>query len=84
MRYDILPAYTSQFDVGCLTETKTENIPSIEFPNFEIFSKKQKSKAHGIAVFVKSGLFPTIRSGLYGGLKTKIGNRTGSKFFLLV
>ena len=60
MRYDILPAYTSQFDVGCLTETKTENIPSIEFPNFEIFSKKQKSKAHGIAVFVKSGLFPTI------------------------
>ena len=56
-----MPAYTSQFDIACLTETKTENIPSIEFPNFEIFSMKQKSKAHGIAVLIKSGLFPTIQ-----------------------
>ena len=31
--------------------------------------------------------FPNISetsSGLYGGLKVKIGNRTGTKFFLLV
>ena len=26
----------------------------------------------------------TVSSGLYGGLKVKIGNRTGTKFFLLV
>ena len=52
--------YVSQFDIGCISETKTENISSSEFPNYEIFSMKQKSKAHGIALFVKTDLFPTI------------------------
>ena len=46
----MLQDYASQFDIGCISETKTENIPSLEFPNFEIFSMKQKSKAHGIAL----------------------------------
>ena len=55
-----MPEYVSKFDIGCLCETKTENIPAIEFPNFDIFSLKQKSKAHGISIFVKKGLFPTI------------------------
>ena len=43
----MLPDYVSKFDVACLSETKTENVPSIEFPNFDIFTMKQKSKAHG-------------------------------------
>ena len=60
MRYDVLPKYISKFEICCLTETKTENIPTVAFPNFEIFSLKQKSKAHGISVLVKTGLFPTI------------------------
>ena len=37
LKYDVLPSYVSQFDVGCLSETKTENIPSIEFPLFDIY-----------------------------------------------
>ena len=60
LRYDILPAYISKFDIGCISETKTENIPNEKFPNFQIFSLKQKSKAHGLAVFVKNNLFSTV------------------------
>ena len=57
LRYDILPAYVKNFDVIAMCETKITNIPADEFPDFDIFSMKQKSKCHGLALFVKSGLF---------------------------
>ena len=61
LRYDILPKYVSKFDIACLSETKIVNIPTTEFPGFDIFSMKQKSKVHGLAILVKKGLFPYIK-----------------------
>ena len=61
MRYDILPAYVSQFDIACIGETKIVNIPTADFPGFDIFSMKQKSKVHGLAMLIRSGLFPYVK-----------------------
>ena len=61
MRYDILPAYVSQFDIACLSETKIVNIPTADFPGFDLFSMRQKSKVHGLAMLVKTRLFPYIQ-----------------------
>ena len=61
LRYDVLPAYVKDFDIACFSETKQKNIPTTEFPNFDIFSMKQKSKVHGLAMLIKTGLFPYIK-----------------------
>ena len=53
--------YISNFDIACFSETKINNIPKNEFPDFEIFSLKQKTKLHGLACFVKTGLFPHVK-----------------------
>jgi hypothetical protein len=41
-----------------MSETKATKIPKDEFPNYDIFCMKQKTKLHGLALIVKSDLFP--------------------------
>ena len=38
-------------------ETKLQRIPQTEFPDFDIFSMKQKTRLHGLSLLVKTGLF---------------------------
>ena len=49
--------YVKSFDIICLGETKLSKIPANEFSSYDIFSLKQKSSLHGLAVLVKNGLF---------------------------
>lgn len=60
LRYDILPEFAANYNIVCFSETKLINIPSDEFPGFDIFTMKQKSKVHGLAILIKTGLFPFI------------------------
>ena len=61
LRYDILTTFVTNFDIICFSETRISKIPALEFPDFEIFCMKQKSKMHGLAVLVRTGLFPYIK-----------------------
>ena len=61
LRYDILSNYIANFDIIALCETRIINIPPDEFPDFDIFSMKQKSKRHGLALLVKTGLFSNAK-----------------------
>ena len=49
--------YFKTFDVCCVSETKLQNIPASEFPHHDIITFKQKTSKHGIAVFLKQGVF---------------------------
>ena len=51
----------ANFDIIALCETRIINIPPDEFPDFDIFSMKQKSKRHGLALLVKTGLFSNAK-----------------------
>ena len=48
-----------------MSETKLQKIPQIEFPDFDIFSFKQKTKKHGLALLLKNNLF-AYRKKLHG------------------
>ena len=61
LRYNILSEYVKTFDVCCVSETKLQNIPSTEFPEHDILSFKQKTSKHGIAVFIKPGVFTFVQ-----------------------
>ena len=47
--------YVKNFDIICFSETKLSKIPANEFSSYDIFSLKQKSSLHGLAVLVKNG-----------------------------
>ena len=57
-RYNILTQYIEKFDILACSEIKLFNIPADEFPNFEIFSFKQKSQLHGLSLIARKELFP--------------------------
>ena len=43
------------------SETKLQKIPQSEFPDYNIFSFKQKTRLHGLSVLIKNGLFSFIK-----------------------
>ena len=56
-RYNILSEYIEKFGIVLFGETKLQKIPQSKFPGFEIFSLKQKTPKHGLALLVKNDLF---------------------------
>ena len=56
-RYKILGEYIKKYDIALFGETKLQRIPQTEFPDYDIFSMKQKTRLHGLSLLVKTGLF---------------------------
>ena len=56
-RYGILSEYIKKFGIVLFSETKLFRIPQLEFPDYDIFSFKQKTNLHGLSILIKSGLF---------------------------
>ena len=52
-RYNVLTDYVKKYGLVLMSETKLQKIPQIEFPDFDIFSFKQKTKKHGLALLLK-------------------------------
>ena len=60
-RYNILSEYVESFDVCCISETKLNKIPANEFPGHDILTFKQKTSLHGLAMFIKLGVFNFVQ-----------------------
>ena len=56
-RYAILGEYIKNHDIILFSETKLQRIPQAEFPDYDIFSMKQKTRLHGLSLLIKNGLF---------------------------
>ena len=56
-RYNVLGEYIKNHDILLFAETKLQKIPQSKFPDFDIFTLKQKTSRHGLALLVKNGLF---------------------------
>ena len=53
--------YVKAFDVCCIGETKLHNIPENEFFGHDILTFKQKTSLHGLAIFIKHGVFSFVQ-----------------------
>ena len=49
--------YIKNHDIILFSETKLQRIPQSEFPDYDIFTFKQKTRLHGLALLIKNGLF---------------------------
>ena len=56
-RYSILGEYIKNHEIILFSETKLQRIPQSEFPGYDIFSLKQKTRLHGLSLLVKNDLF---------------------------
>ena len=56
-RYNILSEYVKKYDILMFGETRLQKIPKSKFPNYEIFTQKQKTPKHGLALLVKKWNF---------------------------
>ena len=57
LRYNILTDYIEKYDIVLFSETRLQKIPQSKFSGYDIFSLKQKTPRHGLALMVKNGLF---------------------------
>ena len=57
LRYNILTEYIRNHDILFLSETRLQKIPQSKFSGYDIFSLKQKTSYHGLALLVKNGIF---------------------------
>ena len=66
IKYNVFTDYMQNFDILCLTETKTDYIPDSEFPGFKPISLTNNDTMfphggiHGIAALIKDELFEKI------------------------
>ena len=60
-RYNILSEYIKNYHIVLFSETKLSKIPQSEFPDFNIFSFKQKTRLHGLSVLLKNDYFPYVK-----------------------
>ena len=69
----------------CSQSQKSEPITKLDSTKMLITSRKKVSQEVPTSGFNEADILPKLdslsSSGLYGGLKVKIGNRTGTKFF---
>ena len=49
--------HVKNFHIAFLEETRLQRIPQGEFPDHDIFSFKQKTRMHGLAVLLKKDYF---------------------------
>ena len=56
-RYNVLTDYIKKYDIALFMETKLQKIPQNEFPDHEIFTSKQKTRMHGLALLIKNEIF---------------------------
>ena len=56
-RYKILSEYIKKIDIALFSETHLSKIPQHQFPDYDIFSLKQKTRLHGLALLIKSSVF---------------------------
>jgi exonuclease III len=56
-RYKVLSAYIQKFHIAFFSETRLQRIPQGEFPDFDIFSFKQKTRMHGLSILLKKDFF---------------------------
>ena len=61
-RYKILTEYIKKIDIGLFSETKLLKIPQSEFPDYDIFSLKQKTRLHGLALLIKNSVFTYFKN----------------------
>ena len=59
------------------SETKLQNIPQSEFPDYAIISLKQKTRLHGLSLLIKNGLFNFTKK-LHGKSKSVLWVILGS------
>ena len=58
LRYNILTEYIEKHEILLFSETRLQKIPQSKFSGYNIFSLKQKTPRHGLALMVKNDLFP--------------------------
>jgi exonuclease III len=52
-----LSEYAQKYDILLFSETRLQKIPQSKFQGYDIFSLKQKTPRHGLALMVKNGIF---------------------------
>ena len=66
LRYDVLEDYAKDFDIVCLTETKTDVIEKNWFPNYSAITMPKKCSSHayggvhGICILVSDTIMPNV------------------------
>ena len=76
-RYNILPEYIKKYHIILFGETKLSKIPQDKFPDYNIFSFKQKTRLHGLSVLLKNNFFSYTKK-LYGKSKCVLWLLLGS------
>ena len=62
-KYGVFESYIQNFDIVCLSETKSDSIPPSEYPGFKSFSLPKSNSnlpfggVHGIAMLIRDCLF---------------------------
>ena len=85
-RYHVLSNYIQKFHIIFIGETKLQRIPQGEFPDYDIFSFKQKTRMHGLSILLKKDFF-AYRKTLKGKSKCVLWLLLGSsenKLFFIV
>ena len=49
--------YIKNHNILLFSETRLQKIPPSKFPGYDIFSLKQKTPYHGLALLIKNGIF---------------------------
>ena len=66
LRYDVLEDYVKDFDIVCLTETKTDVIEKSWFPNYSAVTMPRKCSSHpyggvhGICILVSDTIMQNV------------------------
>ena len=89
-RYNVLSEYVQSYDILLFSETRLQKIPQSKFPGYDIFTQKQKTSRHGLALLVKNGKFsftkkltatsPCVLWTLFGSSENKVNFIAGSVY----